>query len=158
MRVIQCPEVLDSGFAIPVFMGGGITGCPDWQATVTELVKYEGGMLDEPELVWLNPRRDNFDPSMSEEQIKWEHEHLDRSEAVIFWFPEETLCPITLFELGVQLGRARSEVFVGCHPNYSRRFDVIIQCQLENTNIEVVDSVDKLVQQVLEWDLEMREL
>lgn len=155
--IIQCPNTY---IPVPgdcsVFMAGGITGCPDWQSSFkTFLLPPER----EDHVVWLNPRRDNFDvtdPSMSEAQIDWEHEYLRSCEAVLFWFPKETDCPITLLELGVQLGRANKEIFVGTHPEYSRRFDVVYQCSKENTNIKVVDNLDDLVGQVLEWDLEFR--
>ena len=154
--IIQCPNTY---IPVPgdcsVFMAGGITGCPDWQATFkTFLLPPE----QEDHVVWLNPRRDNFDvtdPSMSEAQIEWEYEYLNSAETVLFWFPKETLCPITLFELGYQLGKGNT-VFVGTDPEYKRRFDVVKQCSLAVPSIEVADNLDDLVGQVLEWDLEFR--
>src|SRR5262245_39813726 len=77
-----------------LFLAGGITGCPDWQAETISL------FADLP-LVLLNPRRRDFpinDPSAGPSQIEWEHRHLRRADAVLFWFPRETLCPIALYE------------------------------------------------------------
>ena len=154
---IKCPgEILDSRGYTTVFLGGGITGCPDWQATVPELVRYDSRADG---IIWLNPRREDFDvtdESMSVAQIDWERKYLKSVDATLFWFPEETLCPITLFELGKQLGQSKSEVFVGCHPNYARRFDIVEQLRIDYPWIEVADSVDNLIEQVLEWEQEIR--
>lgn len=54
-----------------VFLAGGITGCPDWQAAVVR-------MVGDANVVLLNPRRENFpmdDPKASLDQILWEHDH-----------------------------------------------------------------------------------
>jgi hypothetical protein len=79
-------------------MAGGISNCADWQTQLRELIHQQC-----PSLVLLNPRREDFDatnPNMSEQQIEWEHRHLRQCSAVLFYFPPETLCPITLYELG----------------------------------------------------------
>lgn len=78
-------------------IAGGISGCGDWQVKIKELIHSKAN-----DLILINPRRANFDvtnPSMTEEQIIWEHNHLSKSTAVLFYFPSETLCPITLYEL-----------------------------------------------------------
>lgn len=145
MIEIKCPDVYggpDEEFT--VFVGGGITGCPDWQADIAEMLKKSHGYL-------LNPRRDEFDVtnlSLSKEQIKWEHSHLRVANAVLFWFPCETLCPITLFELGVWSEKKGTKLFVGCHPEYKRKLDVEEQLMLSRPDIEVVDSLEALVDQV----------
>lgn len=109
-----------------LFLAGGITGCPDWQAKVVERLS------DMDDLTILNPRRANFpidDPKAARKQIEWEHQHMNRANVFMFWFPEETLCPITLFELGVWVEKAPL-LFVGTHPNYARKQDVKIQTRL----------------------------
>src|SRR5690348_10230732 len=83
----------------PIFLAGGITDCPDWQSEVVE-------QLVKTNLMIFNPRRDYFDVEdsrMTFEQIRWEFAHLRLAKGVVFWFPKETLCPITLFELGSRL-------------------------------------------------------
>ncbi len=50
---------------------------------------------------------------------RWEHDHLRRAKAIMFWFPSETLCPITLYELGAWTILARqtgTKLFVGADP------------------------------------------
>lgn len=129
-----------------LFLGGGISDCPNWQAEIIPRFANTNVIL-------MNPRRDNFDITnqyMSVEQIHWEHEHLNTASAILFWFPAETLCPITLFELGkyATLGK---RIFVGCHPDYARALDVRVQLKLIQPYTIVHDSIDSLVAEVHEW-------
>jgi hypothetical protein len=99
-----------------LFLSGGITGCQPWQRPIADR------LMDLP-LTILNPRRANFpinDPDAAVEQIEWEHRHLRRATAVLFWSPPETLCPITLYELGAW-SMTSKPLFVGAHPKYQRR-------------------------------------
>ena len=108
-----------------VFLAGGITNCPDWQAEIVE-------KLDHTDLFLLNPRRAQFptdDPNAAEEQIKWEYKYLHKAHSILFWFPSETLCPIVLYELGYW-NHSFKKCFIGIHPDYKRRRDVEIQTEL----------------------------
>ena len=146
---VRAPVRVRNRHGLPtLFMAGGITGTQDWQV---DLLK----MLEGEELMIFNPRRLNFDASnrdMELEQITWEHIHLVKADAISFWFPPETLCPITLFELGTVIGKNHSQkVFIGCHPDYKRLRDIEIQTKLRNPNIEVVQSLSELSEQVKAW-------
>jgi hypothetical protein len=129
-----------------VFLAGGSTGCPDWQATVVDELR------DEPDnVVLLNPRRKNFpiqDPAASLEQIKWEHDMLRLADLILFWFPKETLCPITLYELGAWTMAGTKPIEIGMHPEYQRRQDVTIQTGLVNPYIAITYKLSDLVQTV----------
>lgn len=130
-----------------LFLAGGITGTVDWQAEVI------ARLADLP-LVLLNPRRTNFpihDPAAAEAQIGWEYRHLRRAAAVLFWFPPETLCPIALFELGGRTLVPDQPLFVGTHPGYARRADVVIQLRLARPEVEVVSDPAALADQVRAW-------
>lgn len=147
MSVIECPEVYEPYDTSPLFLGGGITGCPDWQS---DFIWY---MSDVPDLVLINPRRASFDvndPAATPFQIKWEYEHIKMSAAVLFWFPCETLCPITLYELGVAAALNRN-IFVGCHPKYARAQDVKEQLALIRPDVHVYDSLAALEIKVRHW-------
>ena len=80
----------------------------------------------------INPRRKGqFETwgDIAAEQIAWEHDALIRCDAVLFWFPKDTLCPITLFELGKQLAYVGQEhvvrpLIIGWDPEYARAFDL----------------------------------
>jgi hypothetical protein len=140
MRYIECPDTYQ-GNERSLFMAGGITGCGDWQA---ELV----ALLSDTAWVLLNPRRKNFptnDPAAAEWQIKWEHDHLHAASAILFWFPSETLCPITLYELGTW-SMTDKPLFIGVHPDYQRRLDVEIQTRLARPEVKIVYSLPDLAE------------
>src|SRR5690606_13245814 len=81
-----------------IFLAGGISNCPDWQTPVANK------LLEHTNFTIFNPRRNDWnmddEAEESKKQIIWEHEYLARSETILFWFPQETLCPITLLEYG----------------------------------------------------------
>ena len=130
-----------------LFLAGGISGTFDWQADVVARV------ADLP-LVILNPRRKDFpinDPTAAPAQIEWEFRHLRRATAVLFWFPCETLCPIALYELGGRALVREQALFVGTHPDYQRRLDVVVQLKLARPEVTVVSDTAALEEQVRAW-------
>lgn len=135
-----------NGAESSLFLAGGITGCPDWQQ---KLVAF----LVETPLVLLNPRRAAFpigDPDAAGKQIAWEHTHLRKADALAFWFPYETLCPIVLYELGAW-SMTQKPLFVGVHPDYQRKQDVYIQTALVRPDVQVVSTLDALARQIIRW-------
>jgi len=147
MFYIEAPENLEdvSDFR-KVFLAGGITGCPDWQQAIVEL-------LHDTSVTLLNPRRADFpigDPGAAKEQITWEYDYLRKADAILFWFPCETICPIVLYELGAW-SVTNKPIFVGVHPQYQRRQDVEIQTGLARPEVNVVYSLQELSQQVKEF-------
>lgn len=141
MRYIECPDTYQ-GNGRTLFLAGGITGCADWQSEIATL-------LNDTAWVLLNPRRKNFpqhDPAAAERQIRWEHDHLRAASAILFWFPSETLCPITLYELGV-CSMMDKPLFIGLHPDYARRIDVEIQTRLVRPEVKIVYSLSVLAAQ-----------
>jgi len=139
------PESVDE---LSIFLAGGISGCDNWQADIRKILHQSV-----PQLVLINPRRQHFDvsdKSVSEKQIGWEHNHLRKASAVLFWFCKETLCPITLYELGA-MSLLKNDIFIGCHPEYQRKEDVIVQTRLVLPEVKVVFSVEQLAKQVEAW-------
>jgi hypothetical protein len=128
-----------------VFLAGGISNCNDWQA------KAALQILNDTDWVVFNPRRYDFDindPLQSEIQIKWEHLFLKNATQLIFWFPNTSVCPITLFEYGKWLGK--KQIHLGCEPGYIRQFDLELQTSLEiGVNLNVSTSIDDLVNSFL---------
>lgn len=147
MQYIESPENLEYSFGHKsIFLAGGITNCPDWQQEMR-------GLLAETKLALLNPRRENFpihDPAAADQQITWEHKHLRKASAILFWFPCETLCPIVLYELGAWSRMPYKEIFVGVHPQYKRRQDVEIQTRLARPDVVAVYSLQGLAEQVIQ--------
>lgn len=111
-----------------LFLAGGISNCRDWQS---EAIAKIGDDLD---VVIFNPRREGFVPNGGEdarEQIVWEHERLQEADLIAFWFCRETVCPITLYELGkLAYNGGLQDVIVGSDPEYSRLFDLQVQLEL----------------------------
>lgn len=147
---LQCPQEWDGGNlwdAGSIFLGGGITSCPIWQSQMVKL-------LENTNLVVVNPRRENFDindSTLTEKQIEWEFRYLQRVTGRMFWFPHETLCPITLFELGKWCVKGEP-LFVGCHPDYKRKVDLEVQLRLERPwACEISHSLEELADRVKKW-------
>jgi hypothetical protein len=129
-----------------LFLAGGITGCPDWQAEIVDRLS------DIEDLTILNPRRADFpidDPSAAEAQITWEFRHLRQATLILFWFPKESICPIALYELGAWTVKPGfRQLLVGVDPEYSRRQDVVIQTRLVHPDLRIDSSVSGLVDSV----------
>jgi len=144
MIYVEAPDELKHGVeGKSVFLAGGITDCLNWQQRMRLL-------LEDSDLILLNPRRANFpiaDPNAALEQIRWEHRHLRMADAILFWFPCETLCPIVLYELGAW-SMTDKPIFVGVHPDYKRRQDVEIQTRLTRPEIRISYSLENLAAEV----------
>ena len=141
MELITAPDSVDS--PVDLFLAGGITNCPDWQSEIVQQLNHLPVRI-------ANPRRvEVFKPEDEERQIMWEHDALKDTGCILFWFPEETLCPITLFELGKFTMRKDIPVFVGTHPGYKRKTDVFYQLKLERPEIVVVHNIVELAGQVV---------
>ena len=126
-----------------IFLAGGISNCPNWQNIAVDL-------LQETSLTIINPRNDNYSdsPESAEAQIKWEYYYITRAEIVLFWFPQDTLCPITLFEYGRALvGKQR--LYVGNHPGYQRKLDLKIQTRLERPELVIHHNLYSLLDDVI---------
>ena len=138
MLAIEAPNEFD-GSGPSLFLAGGVTGCLDWQTRLVDMLPQLG-------VTALNPRHHRFDvtdDSATVEQIEWEFRHLQRTSAIAFWFPAESICPIALFELGAWCERA-TPLFVGADARYVRRRDVIEQLRLARSGTPVVATLDEL--------------
>jgi Nucleoside 2-deoxyribosyltransferase like len=144
-KYIEAPEEFSSQ-GETIFCAGGISNCPDWQSQMVEFLKHSN-------LIILNPRRANFpihDKTASQQQITWEYKHLRLAKFILFWFPCESICPITLYELGAW-SMTDKPLFVGIHPNYPRRQDVEIQITLVRPDIQIAYSLEDLANQILHF-------
>jgi len=132
---------------LSIFLAGGISNCPDWQS---EMIQQFQQTKHEAVLTLYNPRRPHInlnDEKVSQQQIKWEYEHLKKSDVILFWFPKESICPISLFELGRWTGEKERIVLVGVHPEYSRKLDIMEQMKLDRPDMKIMDSLSDLFTQ-----------
>ena len=148
-----------------LFLAGSITGVGDWQSSIVDAPTLKkSGRDSKTDFLTIsdyfhtfNPRRENYDsldPSVEEEQITWEYHHINNvCENILFWFGKETVAPITLYEYGRALStHDHSKIWVGLHPEYPRKNDVLIQTRLINPDLEkrIVYSVNALAMSVVE--------
>jgi len=144
--IIEAPnEVysLENNRNLKLFLAGGITNCPDWQAKIIK------GIKKLPDLTVYNPRRKDFpigDPNAAEEQITWEFVHLSNADVVLFWFSRGSLNPIVLLELGKYALASDKPVIIGIDPEYERKQDVIIQTQLSRPDVVIADSLEDMIE------------
>lgn len=142
-RYFEAPALIKMPEGTSIFLAGGITDCPDWQKPTAER------LTSETDLIVFNPRRKKFDVSKKDKesvkQIHWEHTYLGQVDIVMFWFPKESVCPITLLELGKFLMKPNTQLYVGTDPEYPRRLDVEVQTKLERPNVKVWDSLGDMI-------------
>jgi hypothetical protein len=132
-------------FRKSLFLAGTITGSKfDWQGQVTEALK-------DFDVVIFNPRRDKNPEDIEDirEQIAWEFEMLRNADVISFWFGNETIAPITLFELG-SWSMTQKPLVVGVDPEYPRKFDVEVQLKLVRPEVKIVYSLDALSNEISE--------
>lgn len=143
-KVIIAPDKFEQDGSLKLFLAGGITNCPDWQSDMIE-------KLSDTDLTIFSPRRKNFpidDPSAAEEQITWEYDWLKNADLISFWFSEGSMNPIVLYELGMWGNSRNIPIFIGVHPKYERKQDVIIQTSLSKPGLIVVSSIKDLCTQI----------
>lgn len=155
MKVVEAPlHVHTYSPDIKVFLAGGITGCPDWQKEFVGIMERELPKELSDKTILMNPRRENFpieDPNAAKEQIEWEYDQLNSSDAIIYWFCKDTLNPIVLYELGFQLGKRMARraltmpaLLIGVEEGYERAQDVEIQTALVDDRISICSTLKEL--------------
>lgn len=72
----------------------------------------------------------------------------------LFWFPEETLAPITLLECGIfgfGLSKPGVPTFIGIEPGYKRAKNMIITAKELRPDIVIVHTLDDLAKQITDY-------
>jgi hypothetical protein len=150
MKHIKSPELYynDNTNIGDVFLAGSIEmGLAEhWQERLVNEFK-------DTDLRFLNPRRDDWDPTWAQEarnpqfsqQVNWELDALDYSDLIVFYFDPNTKSPVTLMELGLYANSGK--VIIVCCPNgFWRKGNVEIVCQ--RYGIKMVNNFDELVIEV----------
>ena len=148
MKVIKPPyQIAKSGANVTaIFLAGSIEmgSSEDWQSKIEENLKYSGDNV-----VLLNPRRDSWDSSWTQEftnpqfyqQVNWELNGLDKADLIIMYFSPETKSPISLLELG--LYATSGKMIVCCPDGFWRKGNVEIVC--EKYEIPLYEALDDLL-------------
>ncbi len=143
MNVIKPPHPIEVTKP-SIFLAGSIEQdkAQKWQDYITE-------QLTDLPLTLLNPRRNSWDASWSQEinfgpfkeQVEWELEGLETADLIIVYFDPATQSPISLLELGLH---ARSGKIVVCCPTgFWRKGNVDIVCR--RYGIPQVETIDALI-------------
>lgn len=150
MEYFEAPQVIHTTKP-SVFLAGGISNCPDWQAEAVRAFANLNGVAGRPlGIAVFNPRRQTGFPmpwtrEQSEIQIRWEFDAIAAADVVMFWFPAgESVQPIALFELGSHLHSGK-RICVGRDPGYSRADDIDVQVSLVNPELTVHHSLDETI-------------
>ena len=150
MKVITAPEWEGETRNIKVFLAGGITGCEHWQDKVINELERLATYHDLGNVLVYNPRRENFDvtnPDAEIEQIRWEHDHLNKCNIVSYFFAAcESLQPITLYELGRYGMSKETEPVITVQKGYLRERDVLIQTALDGIAVNHIPGEDAILQ------------
>jgi hypothetical protein len=115
----------------------------DWQ----QYVQDEVARLTSKEVIFLNPRRDNWDPTWEQsknnpqfrQQVTWELDNIRTANLAFFYFQGGTLSPISLLELGLCL-EGEVELIVCCEDEFWRKGNVDITSELYR--VEVYSDLD----------------
>jgi Nucleoside 2-deoxyribosyltransferase like len=119
MQVIVAPDMSQPIYPTTLFLGGGISGCPNWQEYV--ITKLSGYQLT----IW-NPRRKTFqmnDRDAAQIQTDWEIDRLRIADINAYWFSSGTLNPIALVEIGESFA-LRERIVLGMDQEYARKWDL----------------------------------
>jgi len=119
-----------------LYLAGGITLWRD------QIIKK----LSQLPIIIYDPVVENYTPAT---HVKWERAHMLKATAVLFWFPQEAVCPISLYELGA-VAATNKPLIVGTHPFYKYKEDVKIQLAYARPDVYVVHMFEDLVKQIKE--------
>lgn len=149
MKVLKPPQALRLNGKPGVFLAGSIDQgeAVDWQLEITNalwpLHHYHGPFaLD---IVLLNPRRDDWDPTWDQNdsnpdfvrQVNWELNAMDKADMIVMYFAPNTKAPVTMLELG--LHASSNKLIVCCPDGYWRKGNVDIICK--RNKIKQVDNL-----------------
>jgi len=121
---------------VQIFLAGSIEmgAAEDWQTKTQERFK------DFP-ITLLNPRRDDWDSSWTQEQknpqfnyqVNWEMDSLDKADIIFMYFSPETKSPISLLELGAY--GSTGKMIVCCPDGFWRKGNVEIFCSRHDIQV-----------------------
>lgn len=146
-KIIRSPEIWnkEDDNRPGIFLAGGIEDCPKWQADAAERI---ASCI--PAVV-VNPRQENSQTHSHIDsiiQMAWESKHLKKCQHIIFWFPQNNICPITLFELGAYLNQ-NVNLFIGTDLQYPRRLEVEVQMALSKPELILWSDLNQMIQQLI---------
>lgn len=136
MQVIYPPtRIQPDADVVRIFLAGAIDNgaAVDWQSQLESIARVS---TYGEEVAMYNPRRRDWDASWEQsltnekfvEQVYWEQDKLDECDIAFFFFPKDSVAPITLMEFGYTLAKNPRKVVVAAEPGYWRRGNLEVMC------------------------------
>lgn len=134
-----------------IFLAGPIQGAPDWRKEVLD--------LDWPkEVMFLDPAQKGLNDFNHAEQVDWETDYLNMSDAILFWIPEEAekiegrdYAQTTRAELGEWLAKSAQcgkKLIIGINPTFPGRQYFVERATRDYNIQEVYDNFESLMSAV----------
>ena len=120
------------------FLAGGST---DWRQKLTDSMTSDQFY----HAIVVDPFDKNYKPEVN---TAWEFKSMQKVDCVVFWFPKESLYPISLFELGVVCRDSLKGLIVGMDLEYAKREIIIEQLKLFRPDVNVVSSLPEVMGQM----------
>jgi len=148
MEVIKapCSPAWDTSKDTKIFLAGSIEmgTAEDWQSTVQQ------GFKDRENLIFFNPRRDDWDSSWEQkesnpqfnQQVNWELDRLEEADIIFMCFLAGTKSPISLLELGM-FANFDKKIIVCCPDDFWRKGNVDIVCS--RYGIPLYETLEKAI-------------
>ena len=136
---------------LSIFLAGTIDNSKsfNWQSA---LIKKLSSNYDLPNVKIYNPRREiwpsDVDNAEMTFQIKWEQEHLDKSDIIIMVFDDNSRSPITLLELGLYATSKKLHVF--CTDKFYRFDNIKLTCEKYNIPLIESTSINDIANYIIE--------
>ena len=130
------PEELPNANTSPchsIFLAGDMS---DWQTYVIDELFGTDLTIFDPSV---------FKDSNIEGQINWARKRIEYSNIILFWFAQNSVNPTTFFEYCDVLMKGTKKVFVGCHPLYAFKNEVIIHTKFAKHKLFVYNRLDEMI-------------
>lgn len=147
---IQAPQqiIVRGSSRTPVFPSVFLAGTIDMGESENWQKDFCDSLIGQ-DITILNPRRDDWNSSWKQhkdnhnfrQQVEWELNAMDKADAIIFNFLENSQSPVTMMELGLYLKSDWGKVIVVCPEGFYRSGNVHIVC--EKYNIPVYDNIEQ---------------
>lgn len=124
----------------------------EWRASVQErLVTFPVTVVSSRRPMTKPKETPHSEPFEYKTMLEWENAYIDRCQAVMFWFPWESSCAESMFQLGRLARDRRIVLFVGAHPNYRCRESLVQLMKYVRPEVLVASTFEKLMSQLVGW-------
>ena len=128
-----------------VFLGGTIDmgNSDDWQTSVIDQCKdYDVDFYNPRRADWDSTWKQSIDDENFNAQVRWELDHINECDVLVFVILADSKSPITLMEIGIAAG-LNQRVLICCEQGYWRRGNVEVMA--DYYSFELFDEIEDLV-------------